>query len=267
MTWKNYIPSLLVTVLIAGMIGWGAVTNLPPPNLQEISQSPNGAHLFGTSPDGRDLLNLSVALAIRAVAESLWATVLTLFVGLVVGFVAANFAGGILDRTQAAIAKLFDSVGAFLFVACLSAFAPRIDTWKLGVFLAFVAWPSVSGVVRSEAMQLSKLTYVESARSVGVSPLRIAVNHLMPPMLDRLGPLCFGIYVGFLALFGAVDFIGARISSQQSLGFAIFESTGFLHSNVRYFLSSFGTFILLLLVSAGVAWAFKLFNSHRYIAR
>ena len=260
MTWKNYIPSLLVTVLIAGMIGWGAVTNLPPPNLQEISQSPNGAHLFGTSPDGRDLLNLSVALAIRAVAESLWATVLTLFVGLVVGFVAANFAGGILDRTQAAIAKLFDSVGAFLFVACLSAFAPRIDTWKLGVFLA-----SVSGVVRSEAMQLSKLTYVESARSVGVSPLRIAINHLMPPMLDRLGPLCFGIYVGFLALFGAVDFIGARISSQQSLGFAIFESTGFLHSNVRYFLSSFGTFILLLLVSAAIAWGIKLIRQKQYI--
>ena len=267
MIWKNYISSLLVLGLMAGLIAWGATTSLPSPNLQEISQGPSKAHLFGTSPDGRDLFDLSLALAVRAMGESLWATVLTLVVGLLVGFSAANLVGGFFDRAQSAVAKLFDSVGPFLFVACLAAIAPRISTWKLGVFLAFVAWPSVSSVVRSEAIQISRLSYVEAARSVGVSPLRIAMNHLLPSMLERIGPLCFGIYVGFLALFGAVDFIGARISSQQSLGFAIFESTGFLRSNRQYFLTCFTAFILLLLVSAGIAWMIKRINSHRYFAR
>lgn len=267
MIWKNYISSLLILGLVAGLITWGATINLPSPNFQEISQGPSKVHLFGTSPDGRDLFDLSLALAIRAVGESLWATVLTLVVGLLVGFSAANFVSGLFDRAQAAVAKLFDSVGAFLFVACLAAIAPRISTWKLGIFLAFVAWPSVSSVVRSEAIQLSRLSYVEAARSVGVPPLRIAMNHLLPPMLERLGPLCFGIYVSFLALFGAVDFIGARISSEQSLGFAIFESTGFLRSNARYFLTCFTAFLLLLLVSAGVGWTIKRINSHRYCAR
>jgi peptide/nickel transport system permease protein len=242
---------------VAAVIMLGATVSSPSPNPQQASLAPSLSHLFGTAPDGRDLLLLCITAMVKAAGESLWATALTVLAGCLVGLVAANFAGGFVDRTQNVVSKALDCIGPFLLAACLASIAPRVNAWKLAVFLAMVTWPSVSTVVRSEALAISRLAYVEAARAIGVKPLSLTANHYVPAMLDRLAPLCFALFGGFIALYGALGFIGVGIATEQGLGFMLFDAQSFIRSAPWYWISCFVAFVVLLLSSAGMVWAIR----------
>ena len=158
-------------------------------------------------------------------------------------------------------AKLLDCLGPFLIAACLASVAPRLNTWKLAVFLSLVAWPNVSTLVRSEVLAISGLGYVEAARAIGVSPFRLVVNHFLPAMLDRLAPLCFGLFGVFIALYGALQYVGVGIATEQGLGFLLFDAQSFIRGAPWYWMSCFGAFVVLLLLAAGAAHLAKRLTS------
>jgi peptide/nickel transport system permease protein len=241
--------------VVAVIIALGATVIPPSPNPQQASLAPSAVHLFGTTPDGRDLLSSCLSAMARAAGESLWATVLTVLVGTLVGLTASHLAGGFIDKTQGVVAKVLDCIGPFLLAACLASVAPRVNSWSLAIFLALIAWPNVSTLVRSEARAISRLTYVEAARAVGVKPITMALDYYLPAMLDRLSPLCFGLFGGFIALFGALGFIGVGISTEPGLGFMLFDAQSFIRSAPWYWMSCFGAFVALLLSTAGLARA------------
>src|SRR5437588_521123 len=115
MTWRAYIVPVLVVFAAALLMKWGAGTQLPAANLQQISLPPSSTHIFGTSPQGRDLFRLSLTLMVRATAESVWATALTTVFGMLLGFTAAIAPGSLFDRAQMGLTRLLDSVGPFVF--------------------------------------------------------------------------------------------------------------------------------------------------------
>jgi peptide/nickel transport system permease protein len=257
---RGYKAWVVGLVVVAGLIVAGAVVSQPSANPQQASLSPGGSHVLGTTPDGRDLLLLCLTAMVRAVGESLWATALTVLAGVLVGLAAGELAGSIFDRVQGVTAKLLDCLGPFLIAACLASVAPRLNSWKLAVFLALVAWPNVSTVVRSEVLAISGLGYVEAARAIGVSPFRLAVNHYLPAMLDRLAPLCFGLFGVFIALYGALQFVGVGIATEQGLGFLLFDAQSFIRGAPWYWMSCFGAFVVLLLLAASAAHLTKRLN-------
>ncbi len=247
--------------VVAALIVFGANVSPPSPNPETALLPPSKSHWLGTAPDGRDLALFCITAIIRATGEALWATALTVLAGTLVGLMAASLAGGFMDKTQGVAAKLLDCIGPFLLAACLASIAPRVNSWKLAFFLAMVTWPNVSILIRSEALAISQLPYVEAARAVGVRPLPLALNHYLPAMLDRLAPLCFGLFGGFIALFGALGFIGVGISTEQGLGFMLFDAQSYIRSAPWYWSSCFGAFIVLLLSSASMVWAIKQLHS------
>lgn len=254
---------LVGIAVAAALITLGASINAPSPNPQQAALAPSFAHPLGTTPDGRDLLLLCLAAMAKAAGESLWTTTLTVLAGSLVGLIAAGMSGGRVDKAQSVAAKLLDCIGPFLLAACLASIAPRVSSWSLGVFLAMVAWPNVSTLVRSEALAISRLAHVEAARAVGVKPLSLALNHYLPAMLDRLAPLCFGLFGGFVALYGALGFIGVGISTEQGLGFLLFDAQSFIRSAPWYWMTCFAAFLFLLLSSAGMVWLIKWLHSRQ----
>jgi peptide/nickel transport system permease protein len=263
MIWRGSRGWLVGMSVVVVLITLGVTVVPPSPNPQQSSLAPSLSHLFGTTPDGRDLVLLCLTAMVRAAGESLWATTLTVLAGSMVGLAAANLAGGFVDRTQSVVAKVLDCIGPFLLAACLASIAPRVNAWKLAVFLAMVTWPTVGTVVRSEALAISRLAYVEAARAIGVKPLRMALNHYLPAMLDRLAPLCFALFGGFIALYGALGFIGVGIATEQGLGFMMFDAQSFIRSAPWYWISCFVAFVVLLLASAVMVWVIKWLHSRQ----
>lgn len=242
---------------VLALIFFGANVQPPQPNLDTPLVPPSKDHWLGTSPEGRDVALLCLTAMFRATGESLFATMLSLVTGLLVGLIAAVQPGGVFDRIQSVVAKLLDCIGPFLLAACLAAIAPRLSSWKLALFLAIVTWPNVSIVVRSESLLIARLPFVEAARAVGVNFLPLTLNYYLPEMLDRLAPLMLGLFGSFIAIFGALGFIGVGASTETGLGFMLFDAQSYIRTAPWYWGSCFASLLVLLLLAGVTAKALK----------
>lgn len=210
------------------------------------SEPPRASNWLGNSPYGHDMLELLVYAAARAATDALWATLFTLAFAMPIGLVSARYPEGWFDRGQAFFAMILDSLGTVLIGICIIAVMPRINQWALGLVLAAIAWPAVSTVMRTQTIQTAGKPYVEGARAIGVSSLALFVRYIFPEIWGRIQPMCIGLWASFIALFGALSFLGAGTSTELTLGALLYDSLAYLHSSPFYFAEVAVVFMLLL---------------------
>ena len=142
-----------------------------------ILAAPSAAHLFGTDNLGLDIFD-----------EVIWGTRDSLIVG-----AAASALAVVIGVAIAVIGAYFPRVDTFtgmLVDICLSLpvlplmilvaalVGPSLQTTVL--VIAFFSWPEVSRVVRSQALAVVRLPYIDAARVTGNSNLRIIRKHVIP---------------------------------------------------------------------------------------
>lgn len=248
---KASLPIALATIVA------GVLLHPPETHIQQAGLAPGPAHPLGTTPYGHDTLLLVLYATARSAAEAMWATIWTVIVGAIVGVMAAWGREQLVDRVQNVFARLLDALGVFLLAACLASIAPRITTWQLGILLSFVAWPSVSNVIRGETLQVLRTDYVEASRALGAGPIWIARHHVLLAIIDRVLPLVFALGTGYVAVFGGLAFLGVGLSTEFSLGFILYDSRAYLKAAPWYFASAFAGFVLLLTMLAACELALK----------
>ena len=149
-----------------------------------VRKAPSSAHLLGTDEVGRDVLSRLIwgarASLLAGVIPVTIALVLSIPLGLLSGC-----AGGWLDGL---IMRITDAMLAipFLIVAiALAAFlGPSLTNAMIAIGIA--ALPTFLRLARGTALALTTEDFVESARALGCSRLRIAVRHVLPNMVAPL---------------------------------------------------------------------------------
>ncbi len=139
---------------------------------------------------------------------------ITVTVGSLVGL-AAGFFGGLLDDL---LMRLTDVIFAFpalvLMLVLVAALGPGLQ--NIVIALSFVTWAGLARVVRSEVLRLRELEFVAAAWSLGASPGRVALRHVLPGALGTLLSLVV-LEMGSLPIVaGALSFLGLG----TPLGFA-----------------------------------------------
>ena len=137
-----------------------------------------GRHLLGTDILGRDVLyrtlkGARVALLIGGVT-SLIAIPLALLLGVSAGY----FGGRLDDAVFFLMSTLASMPGLLLLIALVMALGR--GTWQVCVALGITSWVGLCRVSRGEALKLRELDYVQAARALGVSELRIVWRHVLP---------------------------------------------------------------------------------------
>jgi peptide/nickel transport system permease protein len=139
-------------------------------------------HLLGTDELGRDLLSrvlwgARVSLPVAFVAVS---------VGLIGGGLiglACGYAGGLVDLL---LMRLVDALLAFpgliLAIAVVAALGPGLRNAMIAI--GIVAIPVYARLVRALVLQLRQMEFVLATRSLGASPLRLILRHLIPNLLN-----------------------------------------------------------------------------------
>jgi peptide/nickel transport system permease protein len=139
-------------------------------------------HLLGTDELGRDLLSrvlwgARVSLPVAFVAVS---------VGLIGGGLiglACGYAGGLVDLL---LMRLVDALLAFpgliLAIAVVAALGPGLRNAMIAI--GIVAIPVYARLVRALVLQLRQMEFVLATRSLGATPLRLIVRHLIPNLLN-----------------------------------------------------------------------------------
>ncbi len=135
-------------------------------------------HLLGTDALGRDILSR----LIYGARISLMMGVLVVVIGSVIGIILGGIAGYYGGRTDNYIMRFLDiyqSIPAILLsIALATAMAPGIRSAIIALGVA--SFPKYARLIRASILQVRGLEYVEAARIVNASDLRIILTHVLP---------------------------------------------------------------------------------------
>ena len=171
---------LLVALFSAGLLaghlapyGYGEI------NPNTLSQAPSWAHPFGTDQLGRDYFSrVLYGMGTEARVAMLVALLGTL-VGMTIG-VCAGYFGGLLGESLMRFTDLLLTLPALITVLVAAAYLHATTTFKVALLLSCLLWMPMARILRGACLSLREREYVEAARAVGASDLRIIVRHILP---------------------------------------------------------------------------------------
>jgi peptide/nickel transport system permease protein len=211
----------LVGLVIVAVLIFAAIFApfLAPDNPYIVSldarlQSPGGAHLLGTDELGRDILSRLIFGARIALYVGIVTVFLSGLIGISGGLV-AGYLGGFWD---AIIMRLVDIFLAFpviiLAIAIVAVRGPGLT--NVLIALALVYWTSYARVARGTVLLLREEEYTWAARTLGASPARIMLRHLLPNALAPMIVLAsLGMGNAILAE-AALSFLGLGIQPPEA---------------------------------------------------
>jgi len=141
-------------------------------------QPPDGVHWFGTDEVGNDVFT-RVVLGTRVTLQiACIVTGVAMLIGVPLGMI-AGFVGGWVQEAIMRVTDVFLSVpGLVLAIAIVGALGPGIVNAMLA--LSLVWWPGYVRLVQAKTLALKNEIYVQAARSMGASSLRIVFVHMLP---------------------------------------------------------------------------------------
>lgn len=170
----------LLAPLIAGLVGHGVNTQYTTIGLtpEGLPRGPSRVFPLGTDDLGRDILVRVVYGARISLVASVLASVIAVAVGVVIGLTAGYF-GGTVDGALGRLMDVVLSLPFLLFaIALVSVVGPSLAV-AIGV-IAFFNWAYVGRIVRGQTLSLKEKEFVEAARSLGASDVRIMFIDILP---------------------------------------------------------------------------------------
>lgn len=158
--------------------------NLLGRNKPPMFASNLGLHVLGTDQLGRDLL----ARLIFGARISLGVGFITIIISSVIGITLGLIAGYKGGRTDDVIMRLVDIQMGFpqMLLALIIIYSAGPSITNLVLVLALTRWMAIARVTRATTLSLSQTLFVEAARSLGATHLRIVVFHILPNLTSTL---------------------------------------------------------------------------------
>lgn len=193
---------VVLAILGAAFAPWLAPTDPFGNDLANTLKPPGEMGLLGTDGQGRDMITRLLFGLRTTLLMGLASVVFGCLIGGVVGFAAAYYpkASGVLMRLM----DVLLSFPAILFGLAIAAiFGPGLLAVIIALSIATV--PLMARVVRGSALVVLQQGYIEAARSLGLSDLRIILRYVLPNCLSA-------IFVFVTLRFGQVILLGAALS-------------------------------------------------------
>jgi peptide/nickel transport system permease protein len=141
-------------------------------------------HPLGSDELGRDLLSRVLWGARVSLPVALVAVAVGLVGGGLIGLV-SGYAGGLTDLLlMRVVDALLAFPGLILAIGIVAALGPGLRNAMIAI--GIVAIPAYARLVRGVVLQLKHMEFVTATRSIGGSPLRIVVVHLIPNLLNPI---------------------------------------------------------------------------------
>lgn len=176
---------------------------------EDMLLPPGAPYYLGTDQFGRDVLTRLIYGARTALFVGFTAAFIGAFSGLVLGVASAYFGG----RFDLYFQRVMDVFLAFpliiMALAIVAIFGPGIENVIIAITIPFI--PQCARVVRSNALAIREIPYVDAARALGFGHARIILRHMVP---NVMGPFLIMIstFVGHAILLEAsLSYLGLGV--------------------------------------------------------
>ena len=194
-------------------------------SLADSLRAPDGNHWFGFDKQGCDVYARVVYGARASVLVGVFSTLITGLIAVTVGLLSGYFGGwvdGLLARGVDIFLGIPVLLGAVVVAKALS--GQELGIWPVVIALGLLGWPSVARVVRSSVITARHQDYVQAARVLGASHLRIMLRHILPNSLAPTVVMLTILLGTFIALEATLSFLGVGPRGTVSWGVDIAEA-------------------------------------------
>jgi peptide/nickel transport system permease protein len=155
-------------------------------------QPPSRAHPFGTDSIGRDVLARTIYGGQISIVIGLFAAIVEVVVGVLVGATAGYFGGGVDDLLMRLTEAMLIIPSLFLIIVLAKALGGKVpEVEVLGrtfsgsviviiLVIGFTSWMYLARIIRANVLSLKEQDFVAACRCLGVSDARIIFTHLLP---------------------------------------------------------------------------------------
>jgi peptide/nickel transport system permease protein len=174
---------VIVFVIFALFAPWIAPQDPAAIDLPARLGTPSHAHFFGTDELGRDIFSRIVFGARISMLVGSCVVLASLALGLIIGSIAGYYGGGIDRFVNVVLMNAFLSFPGILLAIAFVAFrGPGI--FNLVLALSLGGWVGYARLVRGQVLAAREREFVEAARALGASDLRIIVRHILPNIIQ-----------------------------------------------------------------------------------
>lgn len=176
---------------------------------------PSLTHPLGTDSYGRDVFSRIIYGARTALAVGFLSSILGSTLGAIIGVASAYFGG----RTDLVIQRIMDVLLSFpLIVLALTVVAVLGKNIILGIDINLIIAigvpmvPKVARVVRSSALAIRELPYIDAARAAGFSHTRIIFRHIVPNVVAPYLIMLTAFVAQAILLEASLSFLGLGVT-------------------------------------------------------
>lgn len=217
--------------------------------LEPMAKSFSGStYLLGTDEQGRDMLSailygLRISLSVGVIS-----TIVAFIVGTSLGLIAA-YKGGRFESFLMRVVDLQLSFPALLIaLILLVVLGQGVD--KITLALVIVHWAYFARAARGSAMAERNREYIEAARALRLSELRIIFRHLMPNVMPSIIVIATTMVARAISTEATLSFLGIGLPiTEPSLGLLISNGFRYLLSG-KYWISFYPGIALVVVIVA-----------------
>ncbi|NKB57174.1 MAG: ABC transporter permease subunit [Alphaproteobacteria bacterium] len=202
-------------VLVLGMIILAVMADVISPfdptdnNFQDMLIGPSAEYWLGTDQFGRDILTRIIYGARTALFVGLVSAFLGATTGLVLGVSSAYF-GGTFDLLFMRFVDVFMAFPVIIMaLAIVSIFGNAMHFVILAITLPII--PDCARIVRSNALQIREIPYVDAARALGFSHARIILRHMLPNVMAPYLIIFTSAIGGAILLEASLSYLGMGV--------------------------------------------------------
>lgn len=178
-------------------------------NLGNALTGPSNEHLLGTDSLGRDLFSRMVYGARISLSVGFVAMGIAVLIGVMLGSIAGYYGG----RVDSIISRFIDMMlcfpTIFLILSVIAIVGPSIV--NIMFVIGVTGWMGVARLIRAEILSLREREFIEAARAIGASDLRIIVRHLIP---NGIAPVLVNAVLGIagaILIESGLSFLGLGV--------------------------------------------------------
>lgn len=202
-------------VILLAMLGaaYFAPLGVDPltPDIASTLQPPSHAHWFGTDRVGFDVFSRTIFSARRDIPLAIAATLFSVALGVPLGLFAASGRWG--ERFMRGV-DVFQALPTVVLAIVIVQLAGQ-GSVVIILAIAIVNVPRFTRLVRSEAIGLREVRFVEAAIATGCSPARVLVNHILRNAYGIVLVQCSLVAANSIIVIAALNFLGLGFSPPE----------------------------------------------------